>query len=236
MLKYRIQKTHDRQEAAPSRFIVCPRVFCGMITTYICLNNTTFGFIDFVKLCCDTQLGLETKFYRGDAKESLQREIEIIRGVQKKKVVCVLDEAHLLDKETIEEFRFLLNYKFDSMSPMALILVGQTELWDEKLSCKPYTAVRQRIDIYCTLPHLDRAETEKYILSHLSYAGSSLDVFSQKAIDEVYRISTGIPRQINRVCEKCLMYSFQQQRRIIDDTTVRYVADHEMLKVKGDGR
>jgi len=43
---------------------------------------------------------------------------------------------------------------------MALILVGQTELWDEKLSCKPYTAVRQRIDIYCTLPHLDRAETE----------------------------------------------------------------------------
>ena len=183
-----------------------------------------------------TQLGLETKFYRGDAKESLQREIEIIRGVQKKKVVCVLDEAHLLDKETIEEFRFLLNYKFDSMSPMALILVGQTELWDEKLSCKPYTAVRQRIDIYCTLPHLDRAETEKYILSHHSYAGSSLDVFSQKAIDEIYRISTGIPRQINRVCEKCLMYSFQQQRRLIDDTAVRYVADHEMLKVKGDGR
>ena len=183
-----------------------------------------------------TQLGLETKFYRGDAKESLQREIEIIRGVQKKKVVCVLDEAHLLDKETIEEFRFLLNYKFDSMSPMALILVGQTELWDEKLSCKPYTAVRQRIDIYCTLPHLDRAETEKYILSHLSYAGSSLDVFSQKAIDEVYKISTGIPRQINRVCEKSLMYSFQQQRRIIDDTAVRYVAEHEMLKVKGDGQ
>ena len=65
---------------------------------------------------------------------------------------------------------------------------------------------------------------------------SGLDVFSQKAIDEVYRISTGIPRQINRVCEKCLMYSFQQQRRIIDDTTVRYVADHEMLKVKGDGQ
>ena len=183
-----------------------------------------------------TQLGLETKFYRGDAKESLQREIEIIRGVQKKKVVCVLDEAHLLNKETIEEFRFLLNYKFDSMSPMALILVGQTELWDEKLSCKPYTAVRQRIDIYCTLPHLDRAETEKYILSHLSYAGSNLDAFSQKAIDEVYRISTGIPRQINRVCEKSLMYSFQQQRRIIDDTAVRYVAEHEMLKVKGDGQ
>ena len=65
------------------------------------------------------QLGLESKFYRGDAKRQLQKEIEIIRGIHGQKVVCVLDEAHLLEKETIEEFRFLLNYRFDSMSPMA---------------------------------------------------------------------------------------------------------------------
>ncbi len=77
------------------------------------------------------QLGIESKFYRGDAKRQLQKEVEIIRGVQKKKVVCILDEAHLLEKETIEEFRFLLNYRFDSISPMALVLVGQTELWDK---------------------------------------------------------------------------------------------------------
>ena len=43
-------------------------------------------------------------------------------------MVCILDEAHLLEKETLEEFRFLLNYRFDSMSPMAVVLVGQTEL------------------------------------------------------------------------------------------------------------
>lgn len=105
------------------------------------------------------QLGIESKFYRGDAKRQLQKEVEIIRGVQKKKVVCILDEAHLLEKETIEEFRFLLNYRFDSMSPMALILAGQTELWD-KLRLQRYAAVRQRIDINCVLPHFDRAETE----------------------------------------------------------------------------
>lgn len=115
------------------------------------------------------QLGIESKFYRGDAKRQLQKEVEIIQGVQKKKVVCILDEAHLLEKETIEEFRFLLNYRFDSMSPMALILAGQTELWD-KLRLQRYAAVRQRIDINCVLPHFDRAETEKYILSHLVYA------------------------------------------------------------------
>ena len=42
------------------------------------------------------QLGIESKFYRGDAKRQFQKEVEIIRGVQGKKVVCILDEAHLL--------------------------------------------------------------------------------------------------------------------------------------------
>ncbi|MGF7146335.1 type II secretory pathway predicted ATPase ExeA [Anaerotaenia torta] len=175
------------------------------------------------------QLGIESRFYRGDAKRQLQKEVEIIRGVQKKKVVCILDEAHLLEKETIEEFRFLLNYRFDSMSPMALVLVGQTELW-EKLKLQRYAAVRQRIDINCVLPHLDRAETERYIRSHLTYAAGREDIFTDKAFDEVHKESTGIPRSINRIAEKSLMYAFQQNKRLIDEHMVRYVVDHEMLR------
>ena len=174
------------------------------------------------------QLGIESKFYRGDAKRQLQKEVEIIRGVQKKKVVCILDEAHLLEKETIEEFRFLLNYRFDSMSPMALILAGQTELWD-KLRLQRYAAVRQRIDINCVLPHFDRAETERYILSHLVYAGGRRDIFTDRALDDIYKESTGIPRRINRICEKSLMYASKQGKRLIDEHLVRYIIEHEML-------
>lgn len=174
------------------------------------------------------QLGIESRFYRGDAKRQLQKEVEILRGVQKKKVVCILDEAHLLEKETIEEFRFLLNYRFDSMSPLALVLVGQTELWD-KLRLQRYAAVRQRIDINCVLPHLDRAETESYIQSHLAYAGGRRDIFTDKAMDDIYRESAGIARQVNRVCEKSLMYASQQGKRLIDEHLVRYVVQHEML-------
>lgn len=174
------------------------------------------------------QLGIESRFYRGDAKRQLQKEVEIIRGVQKKKVVCILDEAHLLEKETIEEFRFLLNYRFDSMSPMALVLVGQSELW-EKLRLQRYAAVRQRIDISCILPHLDRSETEQYISSHLVYAGGRKDIFTDKAMDDLYKESTGIPRSINRICEKSLMYACQQNKRLIDEHAVRYVIGHEML-------
>jgi type II secretory pathway predicted ATPase ExeA len=178
------------------------------------------------------QLGIESRFYRGDAKRQLQKEVEIIRGVQHKKVVCILDEAHLLEKETIEEFRFLLNYKFDSMSPMALVLVGQTELWD-KLRLQRYAAVRQRIDINCVLPHLDRSETEMYINSHLDYADGRRDIFTDKALDEIYKESTGIPRRINRICDGSLMYASQQNKRLIDEHLVRYVLEHEMLG--GDG-
>lgn len=179
------------------------------------------------------QLGIESKFYRGDAKRQLQKEVEIIRGVQKKKVVCILDEAHLLEKETIEEFRFLLNYRFDSMSPMALVLVGQTELW-EKLKLQRYAAVRQRIDINCVLPHLDRSETASYIQSHLTYAAGRIDIFTDKALDEIHKESSGIPRRINRIAEKSLMYAYQQSKRLIDEHMVRYVVEHEMLQGGGN--
>ena len=176
------------------------------------------------------QLGGTQKFYRGDAKLELQKEIELIRGLQNKKVVCILDEAHLLDKETLEEFRFFLNTKIDSESPMALILVGQTELRTDKLNLQRYAAIRQRIDMNCILPHLDRAETEGYILSHLKYSGGSQDVFTSRALDEIFQASTGIPRVINRICEKSLMYAFQQRKRLVDDHMVRYVVDDEMLQ------
>ena len=175
------------------------------------------------------QLGLEAGFYRGDAKKLLQKQIEIIRNKEHRKVVCILDEAHLLEKETLEEFRFLLNSNFDSESQLSLILAGQTELWDTKLRYRKYAAIRQRIDISCVLPHLDRSETEKYIESHLRYAGCTQPLFTEKALDEIYRCSAGIPRVINRTCDKCLTYAGQQNQKLVDDHTVRYIVEHEML-------
>ena len=69
------------------------------------------------------QLGCEARFYRGDAKRQLHREIELMKGIHSLQPVVIVDETHLLDKEMLEEVRFLLNFKMDSESPMALILV-----------------------------------------------------------------------------------------------------------------
>lgn len=173
------------------------------------------------------QMGLEARYYRGDARKQLHKEIEILRGVKKKQVVVMLDEAHLLEKEALEEFRFLLNFSYDSISPMALVLSGQTELLD-KLRMRRYDALRQRIDIFCSLPHLDRSETEEYIRSHLKYAGCTRELFTDKAIDEIYKGSTGVSRMVNRICEKSLMYASQQYKKLVDDHMVRFVIEHEM--------
>ena len=173
------------------------------------------------------QLGCEARFYRGDAKRQLHHEIELIKGIQRLLPVVVVDEGHLLDREMLEEVRFLLNYKLDSVSPMALILVGQSELRD-KLQLHTYAAIRQRIDLQCRLSHLDRSQVGEYVKQHLGYAGAGSDIFSDGAVDEVYRFSSGAPRLINKVCTQCLIYGAQNGRRIIDDHMVKLVVQGEL--------
>ena len=55
------------------------------------------------------------------------------------------------------------------------------------------------------------------------------ELFSRRAVDEIFRMSCGIPRLINRICEKSLMYGCQQNLQVIDDQDVLYVSDHEMI-------
>lgn len=175
-----------------------------------------------------SQLGLCGKMNRGESKKMLQEKLAVIHEIQGLTAVLVLDEAHLLDREMLEEFRFMLNSQFDSKSPMALVLVGQTELITEKFSRDQYQAIAQRVDVFKTLPHLDRADTERYIERHLTYAGCQNEIFTKAALDEIYRITSGIPRMINHVCEKNLMYACQQKNRLIDDHMVRFVVENEM--------
>jgi len=173
------------------------------------------------------QLGCESKFYRGDAKRQLHREIELMRGIHGLQPVVVVDEAHLLDREMLEEVRFLLNFKMDAQSPMALILVGQSELWD-RINLQAYSAIRQRIDLQCKLPHYDRAQTGSYIERHMAYAGAERDIFTDGAIDDIYRYSSGSARLINKACTHCLIYGAQNKHRIIDDHMVKRVIQGEL--------
>jgi general secretion pathway protein A len=174
------------------------------------------------------QIGCEAKFYRGDAKRQLHREIELMRGIHHMHPVVIVDEAHLLDRKMLEEVRFLLNFRMDSMSPMTLILAGQSELWD-RLKLQSFAAIRQRIDMVCRMSPFDRAQTESYLKKHLSAAGTDRDIFSAAAIDALYAYSGGIARLINKAATHCLLYGAQSQKPIIDDHMVTLVINGEMV-------
>lgn len=120
-----------------------------------------------------------------------------MRGVGHRKLVVIVDEGHLLSKEMLEEIRFLLNYKMDSENPLALILAGQTELW-EKLRLQAYRAILHRVDIQCFLMPYEYAQTKAYIEKQLTYAGHPNAIFSEDAMKAVHSFSSGIPRLINR--------------------------------------
>lgn len=150
-----------------------------------------------------------------------------MRGIHRLQPIVVVDEAHLLSREMLEEVRFLLNFKMDAQSPMALILVGQSELWD-RLGLQSYAAIRQRIDLQCKLPHYDRSQAGAYIQRHMTYAGAERDIFSDGAMDEIYRFASGSARVINKVCTHCLIYGSQNKHRIIDDHMVKRVIEGEL--------
>jgi len=173
------------------------------------------------------QLGIEAKFYRGDAKRQLHKQLNVIREIHHKKILVIVDEAHLLDRETLEEIRFALNTGMDSMNPMGLVLVGQNELWD-KLRMQLYAAIRGRIDIKCELPGMDRSEIEGYVRAHLSYAGVHTEIFSDAALDELHRYSAGSARAVNKAAVHCLMHAAQRAKKIIDDHMVKTVIEAEL--------
>ena len=176
------------------------------------------------------QLGSDrTYYYRGDGKKAVHDKLSVLHAVKKKKIVCCIDEAHLLSPDTIQEIRFLLNCEMDSSSPMALILAGQPELLSFlRRDC--WSAVRQRVKMVCTLDPLDRSHTEEYIKAHLRYAGSTdTDIFSDEALNAIQNYSGGIPRSINNVCQHALLKAAAYKADKVNGEIVENVINTEML-------
>lgn len=173
------------------------------------------------------QIGVKPRFYCGDAKRQLMKEI-LNLSANNKLPVIIIDEVHLCDMEMLTEIRFLLNFNMDSHTPMALILVGQSEIRDI-LRKQVYESISQRIDLRCYLPPLDHPQTAEYIAAHLAYAaGSPPEIFTDTAIATIFDFSGGLPRKINRLASLCLMHAAQTNKRFIDDHMVSLIIDSEL--------
>ncbi len=123
-------------------------------------------------------------------------------------VVLLIDEAQDLEPELLEQVRLLSNLETDQRKLLQIVLIGQPEL-REKLNQKSLRQLRQRITVRYHLSPLDRFETERYITHRLRVAGADgRPQFSSWAIRRVHRYSGGVPRLINAVCDKALLYGY----------------------------
>jgi len=176
-----------------------------------------------------SQMSSEVKpsFYRSEGKRKMMEAFARLSETARAIPVIIIDEAHKLSGDMLEETRFLLNNDMDSKNLMALILVGQSEL-RVKLSKEIFEPITQRVDFRFALTPFDRAQTQDYIHAHLRYAGQSRELFTSSAVDAVFQFSSGVARKINKVCSTSLLYAAQKAIHTIDGGMINYVVEQEL--------
>jgi general secretion pathway protein A len=159
----------------------------------------------------------------------------VSRGSKQLTTVLIVDEAHHLSEDILEEVRLLSNLETDDDKLLQIVLVGQPEL-DSKLDSTGLRQLKQRIAVRTQLGPLDAEETARYIERRLQIAGAgaeSSQVFSEPALTGVYRHSRGLPRLINTLCENALITTYARRLPIVTLEVIEDVAKEFRLDVEG---
>ena len=138
---------------------------------------------------------------------------------ENKKVLLLVDECHLLTQEMLEELRLLSNIEKADSKLINIFFVGKSD-FNEILGQPKNRAVRQRITLKAELHPLSVHETEDYIRHRLSVAGAEDKIFSAKACQQVHSHSSGVPLQINKICDAALKLGASQGESTISPAVV----------------
>lgn len=132
------------------------------------------------------------------------------RGSKRLTTVLIIDEAHHLSDDLLEEVRLLSNLETTDDKLLQIVLVGQPEL-DEKLDSRGLRQLKQRVALRAQLVPLGLDQTREYIAQRLRIAGADghrEPIFSDAAIANIYRYSQGLPRLVNTICENGLIAAY----------------------------
>lgn len=136
-----------------------------------------------------------------------------------RRVVLVVDEAQNLAPAVLEQVRMLTNLETNTQKLLQIILIGQPEL-RELLGRNELRQLAQRITGRYHLHPLSRDETAAYVRHRLRVAGATTDIFSGQALSEIYRLSAGVPRVINVICDRALLGAYSMDRHRVTGTLV----------------
>jgi general secretion pathway protein A len=140
-----------------------------------------------------------------------------------RRVVLVVDEAQNLAPEVLEQVRLLTNLETNTQKLLQIILIGQPEL-RELLARNELRQLAQRITGRYHLNPLSTEETTAYVRHRLRVAGATADIFARFALEEIYRLSAGVPRVINVICDRALLGGYSLDRHRITGPLVRNAA------------
>lgn len=188
---------------------------------HLCLiANPTLALNDFYYYLA-AKYGLRE--YEGNKAKFLLDFAEFLKRCREnnERVLLVIDEAHVLPVELLEEIRLLSNQEYLDFGVMSVFLVGQPEL-NERLGHERLLPLRQRIGIRFHLQPFSEEETKRYILFRLAKAGVQRgDIFNDEAVRLIHVEGHGVPRLINVICDQAMLAGFAEGKPVIDTIIIR---------------
>lgn len=136
----------------------------------------------------------------------------------------IVDEAHKLSLEILEEIRLLGNLDLEDRKLLQIALVGQREL-DDLMRREELRQLKQRVALRVALGALSAVEVKNYIRYRWDKAGGKSEIpFGPEAIEQLILWSRGIPRIINSLCDQCLLLAFAEESRFVEPRHVQQAA------------
>jgi general secretion pathway protein A len=163
----------------------------------------------------------------GKAKDELLLALSsflVERYQRKLSTLLVVDEAHHLSPELLEEIRLLTNLETTQHKLLQIVLAGQPEL-DQMLDSFDLRQLKQRIALRCHLEPLNLEETRRYIQRRLQIAGMMADraIFAEEATSAIFGHSHGFPRMINTIGENALLSGYARRAVVIPAEVIEEV-------------
>jgi general secretion pathway protein A len=176
------------------------------------------------QLTSSLRLGLSAKASKPEILNTLANYLSQrhLRGLR---TVLIADEAHGLSPTVLEEIRLLANLETNTEKLLQIVLCGQPEL-RETLNQPNLRQLKQRISLRCSIKPLSMTDVNKYIRFRLKTAGADrVDVFDAGAIDLISRVSLGIPRVVNNICDNALLQGYALNREVINREIIENVIE-----------
>lgn len=173
------------------------------------------------------------------------RPVEILKALQAKlvqlhakgkRVLVLIDEAHVIPPETLEEIRLLSNLETRQHKLLRIILVGQDEL-KQTLATAAMRPLRERVTERFHLTPLNAGDVAQYLSYRLRRAGGDPQTFEPRAAALLARASAGLSRRVNILAEKALLAAFAEGERFVAERHVRQaIAEAQFVSIGGGWR